>query len=265
MKTQEKATLPQNPESYVITVPGAAYEGWHVSKGMNKAIWNTRWYLIRDSFSNPKPAVWPETSITPKALARILKNAWCVRQITFVPEMVDGLSIEKGGDGGYTAIPETVVRPDVKRIVKAFKAGIMHDAGDLRMSRTASRKLLETIVTPEEIQRRLDLCAVMSPDDIPEAAARCAGDPLDDLYFDGLDAIEMPDADDPASFADEICDAVVWGKSTLPIQWFAKWRANNNILPSTERDAINDALQYRQMAPIATYGEAAQAAVSIMR
>jgi hypothetical protein len=93
-----------------ITIAGNPYEDPHVSTAMRKAMDESRWFIARRKYSedecDPTLDKLRQKRITSRALARIVEGAWCVRQVRFFPEKVEGICIESGADGYYLAVPE---------------------------------------------------------------------------------------------------------------------------------------------------------------
>ena len=96
--------------NHYITVAGSRLDDPHVSPAMRKAMEESQWFIARRKYSenlgDPTLEDMRQKRITPKALARILKRAWCVRQIRFFPVRAEGICIESGRDGYYLAVPE---------------------------------------------------------------------------------------------------------------------------------------------------------------
>jgi hypothetical protein len=107
---------------HTLVVVGEAYEGPHVTKAMSKAIKASRWRILFVSYTSEMAEVYTELSkkaaVTPKALSRVLENAWRVRQIRFRDAndepFEDGLLIEKGNQGVYYAVPVPPITSRVK-------------------------------------------------------------------------------------------------------------------------------------------------------
>lgn len=98
-------------EDHLILIGSQGYEEPQVSARMAKQIKDSHWLISPfDDYSGELltadilAANLPRGISTPKALARKIQNAWCVREALFIPQMIRGLSIESG-TGFYIAVP----------------------------------------------------------------------------------------------------------------------------------------------------------------
>jgi len=93
---------------FKITRPGAVYEGPHIGKRIAEKLETHRWHVLRSTYEGPQPetyeAVTAMKTVTPNAIKKLVKKAWCARQIMW-PNKQSGILLEVGYDGYYVAAP----------------------------------------------------------------------------------------------------------------------------------------------------------------